>query len=666
MSQDIITMAHLSKKKNNLLLNTILFPKTLLLCFIALLPFSILAQSSQEMLEEYTQKYPDSKYIILDKSKNISIDLVDGEIKITESNTEEKFYLNNDFGLAMTDKVYFSSFSEIEEIEAISYAPKKKGFKAQKVEDFKIEDEFSSGIFHDDLKSINFRYPTLQKGSKSSLEYTETTKESRFLGGFYLIEPAPIVKQEYTIEVHPDIEIDFAEFNTENLDFDFQKTKKGNKTLYTWTMNDMSKFDIVDNAPPAKYFIPHIIPRITRYKVDGKKHNLLSNSDDLFNWYQSITQNVNKEADDAALQQLADEITQGATNDLEKVKKIFYWTQNNIKYIAFEEGMNGFVPRNTDQVVNQKYGDCKDMSTCIFTLLEYAGVPASVCWIGTDEIPYTHDEMPTPAIHNHMIAAYKSGDQYYFLDATSEYTPFGMPSSFIQGQEAMIKTGDDAYEIVMVPVVEAEKNKTTDHSTLKIVEDQLIGTSKKVLDGYLKTNLNYRIYDLNEKEEKFRFFSKYLSKGSNKFILEEYDIQNAFDKDKTTEVNYTFNIDDYLYRNENEIFVNLSFREWYKGDKIKDDRDIPIRYKFKQSYNIINELEIPEGYTAEYLPEDLVIEKPWMTFISKYEVKDNKVIHIEEVKENYVQLDKTQFKAFNEALEAIYEATSQTIILKKK
>jgi hypothetical protein len=29
---------------------------------------------------------------------------------------------------------------------------------------------------------------------------------------------------------------------------------------------------------------------------------------------------------------------------MDKVKAIFYWVQNNIRYIAFEDGIAGFLP----------------------------------------------------------------------------------------------------------------------------------------------------------------------------------------------------------------------------------------------------------------------------------------------------------------------------------
>ena len=46
----------------------------------------------------------------------------------------------------------------------------------------------------------------------------------------------------------------------------------------------------------------------------------------------------------------AEEITKGTTGDLDKVRKIFYWMHDNIRYIAFEDGIAGF-PCATRRIV---------------------------------------------------------------------------------------------------------------------------------------------------------------------------------------------------------------------------------------------------------------------------------------------------------------------------
>ena len=124
-------------------------------------------------------------------------------------------------------------------------------------------------------------------------------------------------------------------------------------------------------------------------------------------------------------------------------------------------------------------GDCKDMASTITGLLEYAGINSYLTWIGTNDIPYTYEELPTPNVDNHMIATYiDDEDNYYFLDATGRYSNFDIPSSFIQGKEALIRKNKNEFEVITVPTVAPDQNKISEKIYLNIVDNNLIGHSK--------------------------------------------------------------------------------------------------------------------------------------------------------------------------------------------
>ena len=62
----------------------------------------------------------------------------------------------------------------------------------------------------------------------------------------------------------------------------------------------------------------------------------------LYSWYNYLyKKSVNKPDE---LKAKVTELTKGKTTDIEKVKSIFYWVQDNIRYIAFEDGLAGFIP----------------------------------------------------------------------------------------------------------------------------------------------------------------------------------------------------------------------------------------------------------------------------------------------------------------------------------
>src|SRR6185369_12627115 len=150
---------------------------------------------------------------------------------------------------------------------------------------------------------------------------------------------------------------------------------------------------------------------------------------------------------DETLKQLADSLIANVNTPREKATKIYQWVQANIKYIAFEDGLEGFVPRRAIDIYNHRFGDCKDMASILTALLQLSGLKAYFTWIGTRDIPYDYTDVPLPICDNHMIAALDVDTEWIFLDATDPNCIFGLPSSMIQGKQALISISKDDYKI---------------------------------------------------------------------------------------------------------------------------------------------------------------------------------------------------------------------------
>ena len=82
-----------------------------------------------------------------------------------------------------------------------------------------------------------------------------------------------------------------------------------------------------------------------------------------------------------------------------------------------------------------------------------------------------------------MIATYKSGNEYYFLDATSEFLPMGTPSSFIQGKEVLLSKGPGEYEVAEVADVAVDRNGGVDSIFARIEEGKACGAWRESTAG---------------------------------------------------------------------------------------------------------------------------------------------------------------------------------------
>lgn len=632
--------------------------------FFILNSISIKAQYSNEFLK-YSKQFPEASIVRLQQETIINITQSKEGLKINKQIFEEDLYLNETATYNSKNTLKFSSFFELENIEASSFLFTDGKYIAKSVEQFTKKDELN-GSFYDDIKLLNFIYPNLKKGSKTKLKYSELIKDPRFLPPFYFGEFYPVINNKVTLIVDKGVDLDFREFNVSKENIQFLKEEKRRRIIYTWQVKNQKKYDYESNTPSFKTVFPHIVPIIKSYEVNKQKETILGEVSDLYRWYYSLVKDVNKEKPDKDLIALVNTITANKTTDLEKVKAIYYWVQKNIKYIAFEYALGGFIPRESNDVFRKKYGDCKDNSSILYRMLEIAGVKGSLTWIGTRDIPYSYEDAPTPIVDNHMILSYKANNgKIYYLDATGRYIKFGMPTSFIQGKEALVSYGKD-FKVKKVPIVDAKVNAIIDTTTIKLVEKNILGNTKTTISGYLKTNLFHDLEDEKTNSKLIEFYNNRFRKGNNKFLINFFTEKNKYDYDKDFIINHNFKIEDYTKKLGEEIYINLNLNKDLSHFKTEKKRKYAIEYDFKRhlSYNI--QLEIPLNYNVNYLPENIKISNNFLTAEINYSIKENTLFYNHIVTLDYLLLSLEEQKEVNKLIEILEKNYKEIVVLKKK
>ena len=621
------------------------------------------AQHSEEF-NALKVKYPESSFIRLIDEINISITLKNDELEIKQHYIEEDLYLDESATYNSKRALDFSAFFELESVEATSFRYTNGKYKSFKVEDFVEKDEMGES-FHDDTKSLNFIYSNLDEGGKTKLEYTEIVKNPRFLSPLYFGNFYPIKNKKVTLVADKEINFRFKEFNTEGYSIAFKKEEKRNSNIYTWEIKDVDEIKYESSVPTYKKVLPHIVPIITSYKNKNNEVKVLNDVADLYNWYYSMVKDVNQQPTDTALVSLVNDITKDSKTDLEKVRAIYYWTQQNIKYIAFEYALGGFIPREANDVFNKKYGDCKDNSSILFEMLKIAGLKGNLTWIGTRKIPYTYTELPTPMVDNHMILSYTEGNKTYFLDATGRYLALEMPSSFIQGKEALIGDGEGKFRIETVPVMSPQTNSYKESSQLSIKDNQLIGKGETTLSGYYKIDFYNQLESKNSEKELKTYYTVKLRKGSNKFLIDNFQETNKYSYDDDFKINYEFNISDYSQQLGDEIYVNLNLNRDISYYKTEDDRENEVEVKYKSDYIFENTLEVPENYSVDYLPENYELNNDYFKCKISYKQENNTIIYTHQLTMDYLTLTPEDQKVVNDAIKKVEKQYKETVVFKK-
>lgn len=82
-------------------------------------------------------------------------------------------------------------------------------------------------------------------------------------------------------------------------------------------------------------------------------------------------------------------------------------------------------------------------------------------------------------------------------------------------------------------------------------------------------------------------------------------------------------------------------------------------------YSYVNVLNIPNGYSIDYFPENISIENEFGKIEISYELKENQLIYRHLILMDFIVLKQSQFKAFNQLIQKIEKQYKESIVLKK-
>ncbi|NKI33143.1 DUF3857 domain-containing protein [Croceivirga thetidis] len=635
--------------------------KNLLTILFLGLVFGLNAQQL-EQLNRLQETYPNANRIRVNQEEVITLEIVDGEIKVDQTTIEEELYLSKSATYNSKQSINYSSFFHLKQIEAKNTNWINGKPQSVKVEDFKVKDDLESS-FYDDNKTVNFIYPNLEKGSKTYLKYSYDIKNPRFLSSFYFGSYLPITNSKLKLIVDNGIELSFKSFNLEGLDIKFEKEKKRKQTIYTWTSSSVPDYKFEENSPNGRTILPHVIPVITSFTVDGKTTKLADSVDDLYKWYFSLTEEVRSEKPSPELVSTVKEITKNCTSDYEKVSAIYEWVQRNIKYIAFEYALGGFVPRFANDVFAKKYGDCKDNSSLLYAMLKIAGLKGYFTWIGTRDLPYSYSDLPTPLSDNHMILTWKNGANTYFLDATGRYANLMQPTSFIQGKEALIGIDSNEFLIETVPLLPATSNAIVDKSSVTLNGNNLEGSSNAIVTGFQKVNCFYGLENMTTEEKTLSYFNSLLEKGNNSFLISKFQVTNEFDYYEPFEIAYDFEIKNAVNHYGNETYVNLNLNQDLYKFATKRNRKNALEFDYLEKKQFQTEFIIPEEYKIDYLPSNFALDNEFFNSSIAYEVENGKIKYTHQFELKKIIIPAESLKEYNDNLNKVNKAFQEVIVL---
>ncbi|MFD1770727.1 DUF3857 domain-containing protein [Sphingobacterium suaedae] len=99
-------------------------------------------------------------------------------------------------------------------------------------------------------------------------------------------------------------------------------------------------------------------------------------------------------------------------------QKVTDFVQNDIRYMGVEVGEYSHRANNPEKVFAQRYGDCKDKSVLLATMLRHKGIDATLILANTYEEYGLDQYLPSPFAFNHMVVRLSIDGRRQYIDPT--------------------------------------------------------------------------------------------------------------------------------------------------------------------------------------------------------------------------------------------------------
>ncbi len=379
----------------------------------------------------------------------------------------------------------------------------------------------------------------------------------------------------------------------------------------------------------------------------------------------------------------AQALTAGAPDFYTRLSNITTYIQKNVRYFVVVRGIGGWQAHNAGDIYRNRYGDCKDKTTLLISMLQAIGIRAH--YLHVDSRRGIIDPTAPSLYGNHMIAAIElpdgendprlmarvkaaDGKTLLIFDPTDEVTPVGQIRAALQGAWGNIANGE-ASQVLQMPVLPPDSAGVIRKGSFTLTADgSLTGDVTEMFTGddahgerlFLKESDTREVHDSLEHR---------LSEDLTNLAFKGYEFAQTDDLTKPLKLD--LHVSDANYAHTAGPLLLL--RPRVLGSHVRNVTDVmqskPRAYaielghtgRFHDSFDIT----IPAGYVVDEAPDPVDVNMDFASYKSSVTVKGN-LLHYEcEYVVKDLEIPAPRAADFRKLQSAIIEDEKSTAVLKK-
>lgn len=513
-------------------------------------------------------------------------------------------------------------------------------------------EENAQNLLYDGRLTINIILNGVRKGDVIEHSYTTFGVNPAFEGeverGFSLNWAVPVARVEYRVLTGNENPVTVRTVNT---DADvFSRKQHGNVTVYHYSATDVPAYQEEDNVPEWYMMNKEVV-----FSSIGDWPELIAISEEHYQLPESLPD---------VLERVIRQIESEHTDIQSRVLAALQWAQQEVRYLGIELGAGSYIPSPINKILARRFGDCKDKTLLLLTMLDALGVEAAPALVNSRTGENLPDQGYRLFAFDHVIVhASVDGDRYW-LDPTGSYQ---------QGELDSIYQPDFGYALVLdssvsgMPLdmsLQARASKVSLKKTIDARTDEI--TMTVTTQRYGLAAERFRSEWLNEgsaalKESYLDFYQGLYGKAE---MINPIEVD---DKGGYVSVTETYRLLDYWQESDDETILREApvLNELYTEYLYEPDGPADRAYP----YNLAHPVDVEENITV-YLPfvldgdsERTKVNNPWFDAHSQIISRSgqNEIVFNYRYSSNANHVDAGDFPVYLQGVEKSLEFADQVV-----
>jgi hypothetical protein len=380
----------------------------------------------------------------------------------------------------------------------------------------------------------------------------------------------------------------------------------------------------------------------------------------------------------------AQELTAGAPDLYTKLSRITDYIQKNVRYFVVLKGIGGWQAHPAGDIFRNRYGDCKDKTTLLISMLQAVGIHAH--YFAVDHRRGFVDPEAPSHFSDHMITAIEvpegesdprlmakvkatNGKTLLLFDPTDEQTPVGLLRAALQGGWGFIANGAESQALRMPLLPPESAGKVRKGSFTLAADGSLSGDIAMTFTGDdAETERSFIKYnDTKSVREKLE---SSLGGELPGVVFKGYEFHMTGDLDKPLDLNLHLSATDYAHASGPLLLLRprvLGTHTRFAPEVMEGKpRKYPIEMGHPGRWHDIYEIALPEGYAVDELPDPVDVDMDFASYHSKATAKAGQLRYEREYVLRQVEIPATRAADFRKLESLILLDEKGTAVLKKQ